>query len=133
MVLLALMIGCQGLAGRWQGTLLCPGRQTSLEGQAELLLWREGGGELSGELRAEGEAASTAGREPMLAAWELELERGAPSGRQELEADLRACSLYLSGELAEEGCEDAQGSWTWDGAGALGMEGERCGLALERG
>lgn len=132
MVLLLLLFACQGLDGRWEGTLICPGRQTALQGEAVLLLERDGGGELTGELRAEGEAASTFGREPMLAAWELELEKTEPSGRQTVQARMDECSLYLSGQLAEQGCDDAQGEWTWDGAGALWMDGDRCGLELER-
>lgn len=129
---LLLLVGCLGLSGTWQGELLCLGSEDTLDGEAALTLHGDRGGEFDGELRAEGERASATGRQEMVLAWELELEKTAPAGRQDLLALVDDCLLYVDGALADERCPAVEAGWTWDGGDTLWLEGEDCSLSLVR-
>lgn len=124
--------GCQGLSGTWSGSLICLEADETLDGDATVTLVADRGGEFQGELRATGEHVSPAGRQEMLLAWELELEKTSPSGRQELSARVDDCLLYVAGHIEDEDCREHDAEWLWDGAGRIDMQGEDCSLTLER-
>ncbi|MCK6503759.1 hypothetical protein L6R53_10225 [Myxococcota bacterium] len=124
--------GCQGLAGSWTGPLVCLEADETIDGQAAVTLVADRGGELAGELRAEGEHVSAAGRQELVLAWELELERTSPSGRQELTARIDDCVRYVGGQLEDQACPAGEATWLWDGADSIEMQGEDCTLSLVR-
>lgn len=127
------LLACQGLAGRWSGPLLCLGEAEVLEGQATLALVDDRGGEVDGELRTEGEYGSPTLRGALVWSWELELERTRLAGAQDLDHRLDGCLGWVDGALALETCPDeAQMTWTWDGADLLVLDGAGCSAELSR-
>lgn len=124
--------GCQGLAGTWTGPLVCLEADETLDGVASVTLAADRGGEFAGELRAEGEHVSAAGRQELVLAWELELERTSPSGRQELAARVDDCVRYVGGHIESEDCPQADAQWLWDGGDGIEVQGGDCTLSLVR-
>lgn len=134
LVLAAALLGCQGLAGRWTGELVCSRESPSILADAELRLWRAGEATVEGELRAEGEQSGVGPREETLLSWTLSLERtDAPGIRQPLQARMDRCEQYVEGRLDSEGCALARGEWSWDGEDGLALDGESCRVELQRG
>lgn len=129
---LLVLTGCRGLAGTWRGELLCLGRQETIDGDAIVDLRSDRGGEYDGELRAEGDYATATGRAELVLAWELELEKTSPSGRQQLDSIIDACLLYVDGSLIDDRCPEPPLSWTWDGGDLIEMQSEGCSLSLSR-
>jgi hypothetical protein len=129
---LLVLAGCQGLSGSWTGTLRCLEADATLDGQAAITLVSDRGGEFEGELRAEGEHVSGAGRQDMVLAWGLELEKTSPSGRQELSGRVDDCLLYVAGHIEDEDCREHSAEWLWDGADSIEMQGDDCSLSLAR-
>ncbi len=128
------LLGCQGLAGRWTGELVCSRESPSIVAEAELRLWRAGEATVEGELRAEGEQSRVNVREETLLAWTLSLERtDEPGIRQPLQSRMDRCVQYVGGRLDSEGCALARGEWRWDGEDGLELDGERCRVELQRG
>lgn len=127
-----LVVGCRGLAGTWEGELLCLGRQQTVDGDATVRLVSDRGGEFEGELRSEGTLTTATGRQEMVLAWQLELEKTAPSGRQELDYLVDDCLLYVDGHLEDAACPDAPMQWLWDGGDLVDMQSDDCSLTLTR-
>ncbi|RME21490.1 MAG: hypothetical protein D6798_18005 [Deltaproteobacteria bacterium] len=130
--LLLSLVGCRGLTGTWEGTLLCLDRAATITGDATLVLAPDGGGEWVGEMQAVGDYQTATVGGDMVVGWSVQVERTRPAGRQALDGIVDDCVVYLDGLLYTEDCFDDQLTWTWDGADTLTMQGPICELTATR-